>query len=220
MNKITPPPPLSGLCAITSDSICADSMRLVSSVEEAVSGGATIIQYRDKEASASVKKRQAHLLVRLCHQLGAYLVINDDAALAAEVGADGVHLGKTDGSVKEARSILGSKAIIGASCGPSLERAQAAADEGASYLAFGRFHASRTKPNAPEADFATLCQARQIFTLPLCVIGGITPANAGALIEAGADLIAAVEGVFGVRDVRAAAASYAALFKQCNRASD
>lgn len=212
MTEIASFEPLSGLCAITSESICADSMRLISAVEAAVAGGARIIQYRDKETPPLVRKRQARLLIGLCHQLGARLVINDDVRLAADTGADGVHLGKADGSIKEARNLLGSKAIIGASCGPSLERAQVAAAEGASYLAFGRFHASLTKPNAPQADLATLHQARSIFALPLCAIGGITPANAGPLIEAGADLIAAVDGVFNARDVRAAAASYAALF--------
>lgn len=220
MNNFTPSNPLSGLCAITSEAICADSMRLVSSVEAAVSGGAKIIQYRDKGGPPQVKKRQAHLLVGLCHQLGAYLIINDDPHMAAEVSADGVHLGKRDGSVEEARRLLGPKAIIGASCGPSLERAQTAAAEGASYLAFGRFHASLTKPDAPEAGLATLRRARQIFTLPLCAIGGITPEKAGVLIDAGANLIAAVEGVFGARDVRAAAASYVAVFNQSGRASD
>lgn len=219
MNKLASTEPLFGLCAITSESICADSMRLISSVEAAVAGGARVIQYRDKDASPSLRQRQARLLVGLCHQLGARLVINDDAHLAADVGADGVHLGEADGSIKKARSLLGPEAIVGASCGPSLKRARSAAAEGASYLAFGRFHASLTKPEAPNISLATLREARDLFTLPLCAIGGITPANAGPLIEAGVDLIAAVEGVFGARDVRAAAASYAALFKRRDPAS-
>lgn len=194
-------------------------MRLISSVEAAVAGGARIIQYRDKDASPSMRQRQARLLVGLCHQLGARLVINDDVHLAADVGADGVHLGEADGSIRKARILLGPEAIIGASCGPSLKRAQLAAAEGASYLAFGRFHASLTKPEAPEISLATLREARGLFALPLCAIGGITSTNAGPLIEAGADLVAAVEGVFGARDVRAAAASYAALFKCRDHAS-
>lgn len=203
---------LRGLYGITSESICADGMRLLASVEAAVLGGARILQYRDKRAPTDLRRRRARLLVGLCHRLGARLIVNDDPNLAQDVGADGVHLGATDPPIAAARRLLGPRAIIGASCGPSLERARTAADAGADYLAFGRFYPSRTKPQAPPAQAEILVAARSEFNLPLCAIGGITPANAAPLIAAGADLIATVEGLFGVIDVRGAAASYAKLF--------
>ncbi|MGH8444111.1 MAG: thiamine phosphate synthase, partial [Solimonas sp.] len=119
-----------------------------------------------------------------------------------------VHLGASDGSVAEARARLGPAAIVGATCGNSLERARAAAAAGADYVAFGRFFASKTKPDAPPAELATLTAARRELPLAICAIGGITPGNAAAVLAAGADLLAAVDGVFGAADVAAAARAY------------
>jgi thiamine-phosphate pyrophosphorylase len=105
---------------------------------------------------------------------------------------------------------LGPQAILGATCGDSLERARAAVAAGADYVAFGRLFPSRTKPDAPPAQLATLTAARHAVAVPICGIGGITPANAGAVRAAGAALIAAVDGVFGADDVAAAARAYVA----------
>ncbi|MDE2150494.1 MAG: thiamine phosphate synthase [Gammaproteobacteria bacterium] len=204
--------PLCGLYAITSAAVCVDGMRLLDSVEAAVLGGARLVQYRDKHSPPALMLRQARLLVGLCHRLGARLIVNDEPQLAAAAGADGVHLGGADAPVASARALLGPRAIIGASCGRSLDYARDAAAAGADYLAFGRFFASRTKPQAPQAAVEVLRDARVEFDRPLCAIGGITPANAAPLLAAGADLIAAVDGVFGAADVRAAAAAYAKLF--------
>lgn len=204
--------PLSGFYAITSESLCADGTRLIGGIEAAILGGARLIQYRDKQAPSALRRRQAVLLTNLCRRLGARLIINDDPQLAADIGADGVHLGKTDISIADARALLGAEAVVGVSCGASLERARQAAAQGASYLAFGRFHASLTKPDAPQAALSVLRMAREELRLPLCAIGGITPNNAAPLIAAGADLIAAVEGVFGTSNIRQAAEAYARLF--------
>ena len=122
---------LSGLYAVTSEAVCEDPQRLVSAVSAALAGGARLIQYRDKRASAEQREERAKRLLRLCHDAGAALIINDDTELALRSGADGVHLGASDGAIRNARLRLGPRAIIGRSCSGSLERAQAAAAEGA-----------------------------------------------------------------------------------------
>lgn len=203
---------LRGLYAITSETVCRSPGRLVAAVAEALGGGARLIQYRDKWNDAATRERNAHALRGLCHQLQALLIINDDPQLADAVDADGVHLGAADAPLAAARALLGADAIIGVSCSNSLERAHAAQAAGANYVAFGRFFASRTKPDAPAAEPALLLRARSELQLPICVIGGITPANAPPLLAAGADLVAAVEGVFGAADIEAAAREYSRLF--------
>lgn len=204
--------PLRGLYAITSEAICRSPDRLVAAAAEALAGGARLIQYRDKWHDAATRERNAHALRGLCHEFGALLIVNDDPALAEAVDADGVHVGASDASLAEARRRLGSRAIIGVSCANSLERARAAQAAGASYVAFGRFFDSSTKPDAPQADLALLRAARTEIQLPICVIGGLLPSNTGALIAAGADMAAAVEGVFGTADIEAAAREYSRLF--------
>lgn len=203
--------PLRGLYAITDAGLMPDRERLLASVQQAILGGARLIQYRDKSNDGERRLDEATALASLCRKLGARFIVNDDVRLAAESGADGVHLGQTDGDVLEARLWLGTDAIIGATCHASLELAEKATLAGASYLAFGRFFASRSKPGASGAPIPVLTEARR-FGLPLVAIGGVTPENGGQLLAAGADMLAAIHGVFGADDVLAAASRYAALF--------
>jgi len=212
--------PMRGLYAITSAELCAEPQRLLAGVAAALQGGASVIQYRDKHTTSTAQRdRNASALLRLCREAQARLIINDDIELAARIGADGVHLGASDPPLALARARLGAAAIIGASCGPSLQRGIDAVANGASYLAFGRFFASNTKPDAPQAALELLTQARAQFGdlgIPICAIGGVTPATAVGLIAAGADLVAAVEGVFGdprPGAIAAAARAYAELFE-------
>jgi thiamine-phosphate pyrophosphorylase len=204
--------PLRGLYAITSATLCREPRRLVGAVESALAGGARVIQYRDKEADAAQRRATAKALLGLCRDHHALFIVNDDVELALALGADGVHLGAGDLPLREARRRLGGLATIGVSCANVLERAVAAQDEGASYVAFGRFFPSTTKPTAPPAGLALLREARARLHVPICAIGGITPANARPLVEAGAGMVAAVEGVFGAVDIAAAARAYARLF--------
>lgn len=216
----TPARPLRGLYAITSAALCADPARLRAAVAAVLRGGAVLVQLRDKHSSPPARRANALALAALCHGHGARLIINDDVELAQDCGADGVHLGAADPPLAQARAALGPGAILGASCGPSLERARAAVAAGADYVAFGRFFASRTKPDAPQAETPLLAQARGQIRVPICVIGGLTPHNAGTLVAAGADLVAAVEGVFGDGEpaaVEAAARAYARLFDGISR---
>lgn len=209
---MTEPAPLRGLYAVTSAELCRQPARLGAAVAAALTGGAALIQYRDKESPAAEREALARELLVLCRARRARLIINDDVALAQRIGADGVHLGAGDLPLREARRRLGDAAVIGVSCANQLERAVAAQEGGASYVAFGRFFPSRTKPEAPPAELALLRAARAAVRLPICAIGGITPQNAPAVIAAGADLVAAVDGVFGALDVAGAARGYARLF--------
>lgn len=202
---------LSGLYVITDDQLSAE--HLLTHVRQALAGGTCLVQYRSKTGSEAVREHTARAVLELCREQRVPLLINDDVELAAKIGADGVHLGQDDGRVSAARNKLGSGAIIGVTCHASLELAHTAQDEGASYVAFGRFFSSNTKPEAPPAEPNILREAKATLNIPICAIGGITPDNAPMLIEAGADLLAVIHGVFGQTDVTAAARQYADLFQ-------
>lgn len=201
---------LRGLYGITDG---APLPRLLSSVEAAIRGGTRLIQYREKSSDTGRRRSEAQALLELCRGHGVLLIINDDVELAAAGGADGVHLGKDDGHVDAARVRLGPRAVIGVSCYDSLERATQAAHEGADYVAFGSFFASASKPAAVRAPLSLLKDARARLGIPLCAIGGITPENGGELVQAGAQMLAVIQGLFGAADVTAAAKGYAKLFQ-------
>ncbi|MDP9519181.1 thiamine phosphate synthase [Pseudomonas protegens] len=185
---------LRGLYAITDSQLLAG--KFLKYVEAALEGGVTLLQYRDKSDDQARRLREAETLLTLCERYKTRLIINDDAELAARIGA-GVHLGQSDGPLTPARALLGRQAIIGSTCHDQLPLAEQAAKEGASYVAFGRFFNSTTKPGAPTASLELLDQARASLHLPICVIGGITLENATPLVNHGADLLAVVHGLFG-----------------------
>lgn len=201
-----------GLYAITPTALCLDPPRLLADVACALRGGARLIQYRDKTDDHARRLSCARALRALCDRHRAKLIVNDDVDLALAAGAHGVHLGLDDMGLLEARARLGPDRVIGITCQDSLARARAASEGGADYLAFGAFFASQTKPDARHATMSLLQQARGLTSLPLCAIGGITPQNCAPLIESGADLVAAVDGVFGAKDIEAAARAYARRF--------
>jgi thiamine-phosphate pyrophosphorylase len=202
---------LRGLYAITDG---AKLPALVAAVESAIRGGAQLVQYRDKSADRHRRLDEGNALLELCHGHGVLLIINDDVVLATEVGADGVHLGRDDGRIEDARVRLGPRAVIGVSCYDSLERAVQAAHDGADYVAFGSFFGSVNKPTAVRAPLTLLVEARRRLDIPLCAIGGITPQNGAELVAAGADMLAAISGVFATADVELSAKAYSELFKQ------
>ena len=204
-------PPCQGLYAIT-DALLIPDDRLLDAVEQALSGGARLIQYRDKSVDAARRLAQARMLNALCQRYQVPLIINDDVELAAEVGAAGAHLGKDDPALTAARARLGENALIGASCYNRLDLALEAERAGANYVAFGAVFPSPTKPTEIRASIALLREARAALRIPIVAIGGITPDNAPLLLDVGADALAVVSGVFGQPDIRAAAARYAALF--------
>jgi thiamine-phosphate pyrophosphorylase len=201
-----------GLYAVTPDD--ADTLGLLAKVEAALAGGASLLQYRNKSAGAALRLVQARALLLLCRQYGVPLIINDDLELALALDAAGLHLGMEDGSLSHARGKLGPDKILGASCYDLLDRAAAAAREGASYLAFGSFFLSGVKPGAVRAPLSLLVRAKRELSLPVVAIGGITLDNAAQLIAAGADSVAVISAVFSAPDVGAAARRFRALFEE------
>ena len=208
------PPAISGLYAITPE--CADTESLVQQVRQALSGGVHLVQYRSKEGDVALRHEQANELLSLCRQFRVPLIINDDIRLADLTGADGVHLGKDDGSVREARLILGPDKIIGVSCYGDLQRAFDAEAHGANYVAFGSFFPSPTKPGATAAPLTLLHEAKCSLNIPIVAIGGISADNVTPLIEAGADAVAVISALFDSGDIGAAASRFAVLFEKSN----
>ncbi|MBE0494341.1 MAG: thiamine phosphate synthase [Thiomicrospira sp.] len=204
--------PTQGLYAIT-DPKLSPGLVVIKHVREALSGGARIIQYRDKTTPFAAQIDIAKQLKTLCQNHQAWLIINDSIDLAMACGADGVHLGKNDSNLIQAREALGDQAIIGLSCYNDLRLAQRMQDLGADYVAFGRFFPSKTKPHAPPADLTTLTQARAQLNIPIVAIGGITAHNASQLIQSGAHSVAVIQGVFAQSNIRQAATDIASLFK-------
>lgn len=201
-----------GLYAVTPD--IDDIALLIAKVEAAIAGGAQAIQYRNKTASQAQKRKQAALLSRVCDGRGALFIVNDDAALAREVGAAGVHIGEEDGTPEKVRARIGDAMLIGVSCYNDLARAKRLVAESADYVAFGSFYPSTTKPGARRAELPLLKRARTLG-VPVVAIGGISAANARVLIDAGADALAVSADVFAhddLGDVTRAAAAIAACF--------
>lgn len=204
---------LRGLYAIT-DSQLLQGGKLLPYVEAALKGGARLLQYRDKSNEDARRLREAEALRDLCLRHGAQLIINDDLELAARLGV-GLHLGQQDGSLSAARALLGPRAIIGATCHGQLALAEQAAADGASYLAFGRFFDSSTKPGAPPAAPELLEQARARFAQPLVAIGGVTLDNAPDLIRRGAAMVAVIHALFAAEhasEVERRARAFSQLF--------
>jgi thiamine-phosphate pyrophosphorylase len=204
---------LRGLYAITPNDCLLP--RLATLVDLALQGGVRLVQYRNKEASASLRRAQAAELLRICHARGARLIVNDDLGLALSVGADGVHLGREDvapGSIADVRAALGTDRLLGVSCYDDLAGAERAAAAGADYLAFGSVFASPTKPSAPPAPLELLGEARRRFGKPVVAIGGITVDNAASAISAGADMVAVITSLFDAMDISARARQFEQLF--------
>lgn len=185
----------SAIYAIT-DTKLMPGEQLFAKAEAALKAGIGCLQYREKNASPNEKQQRAERLLTLCRQYDTPLIINDDLELALSIGADGVHLGQSDGSLTDARRKLGVDKILGATCHASLELAQQAQDAGADYLAFGRFFPSATKPDAPPAPLELIAQAKARFQRPIVVIGGIDQSNAEIVFSQGADMIAVVNSLF------------------------
>ncbi len=199
---------IKGLYAVTPD--ITDTQSLCDMVTAALQGGASIVQYRNKQADAAFQRVQASALLPICRQFEVPLIINDDAALCKSLDADGVHLGGTDGDIAAARKLLGPEKIIGASCYNRLELGQQATKQGASYVAFGACFASSTKPNAAVASLGLFAQAKKL-NLPTVAIGGITLGNVHLIKQAGADAAAVINDLFGSKDIRNTATQFVQL---------
>lgn len=203
-------PTLAGLYAIT-DPLLLSGDRLLPACEQALRGGARILQYRDKPASPKERLTRGKALRALCLRYGALFIINDDITLAAETGADGVHLGQFDGGIQDAREQLGPQAIIGVTCHGSMTLADLAVKDGADYVAFGRFFPSQTKPHALPASLQVL---QHPLSIPKVAIGGVSHDNAPQLVRAGASALAVIHALFASNEIETSARQFATLFPE------
>jgi thiamine-phosphate pyrophosphorylase len=160
-------------------------------LEEALSGGpVAAFQFRVKGVDQHEAARLAEPLRRICEAREVAFIVNDDMGLAKRIGADGVHLGQSDGDPREARALLGPSAQIGITCHSSRHLAMEAGEAGADYVAFGAFFPTSTKETQHRPEPAILSWWSRLFEIPCVAIGGITPDNGRALVEAGADFLA------------------------------
>ena len=210
MKKMTEATRLRGLYAITPGELPGE--RLIEQVDAALRGGATLVQYRDKQRDVTQQAEIARALRVLCRQYGARLIVNDNLELALAVDADGLHLGGSDGDLAAARRALGTGKLLGASCYADFELARQAVAAGADYVAFGAVYPSPTKPQAVRAPHALFARCRAELNVASCAIGGITAANGAALVAAGADLLAVITDLFEANDIAARAGDFAQLF--------
>lgn len=187
--------------------------RLLERVEDALAGGVTCLQYRNKVKDYAELLEEGWRLRSLCAQHGVTFIVNDDLKLAAELRADGVHLGQEDGSVAEARRVLGREAVIGIST-HSVEEALQAEAEGADYIGFGAMFPTESKDVRYLPGPGALAEARKRVRIPMVAIGGISRDNACQVIDAGADAVAVISAVLSHREPGLAAAELALLFNR------
>jgi thiamine-phosphate pyrophosphorylase len=155
-----------------------------------------ILQYRRKLNDDNLKLLEAKKLQQLCIQLGVILIINDDVELCKQVDANGVHLGKNDIDIANAREVLGNNKIIGVSCYNDLDLAQKYQKLGVDYLAFGAVFPSTTKPNSTQCPLETITLAKQECSLPIIAIGGINFENKDKVLNSGADMVAMIHSLW------------------------
>lgn len=184
-----------GLYVITDEKLMR-RRDFIRKVAEAAAAGAGIIQLREKASSLRDRLELGKAAVRAAHRHGARLLINDDPVLAAELGADGVHIGRDDATVEEARALLGRRAIVGVSCYGDIGLALRMQQAGADYVSFGACFKSPTKPKEALVPLSVFAEARRRLKVPLVAIGGITPENAPLVYAAGANLVSVVSSVF------------------------
>jgi len=208
---------LRGLYAITPDG--ADTESLLARTRLCLEGGASIVQYRAKSLAPSAALEQARRIAQECRGAGALFIVNDSPDLALAAGADGVHLGREDADLREAR-IRMPRGVIGVSCYADPDRARAAAAAGADYVAVGSVFPSSTKPQAVRAPLDAIARAKAASGLPVAAIGGITASNAVRVVDAGADMLAVISALYDAADVRAAARSISRLFDVAQRSPD
>lgn len=203
-----------GVYLLTPDAAAHAWDTVLDAVARALAGGVGLVQYRNKSAAPHERAAQARAVQALARRQDALFIVNDDVALAAELDADGVHLGRDDGDLTAARARLPA-ALIGASCYDDLARAERAVAAGVDLLAFGSVAPSTTKPDAVRAPLQLLGDARTRWPAQrIIAIGGIDAGNIAAIAAAGAHAAAVISAIFGVADPAAASARLQAAFSQ------
>lgn len=185
---------LKGLYVIT-DEILTPHATIVEQVHRALEAGANVIQYRNKSASDEEAEPYCRKLLALCRTRNVPFILNDRAALAQRIGADGLHIGKDDTPLEEAGALF-DRGVIGVSCYGSIERAEMMQSRGADYVAFGSFFPSPTKPKAPVVPLDLLNAARETLDVPFCAIGGIDANNIARVAARKPDMICVIRAAF------------------------
>lgn len=192
------------LYAVTDRAWAENEDALLRQIEDAVDGGASIVQLREKHLDDDAFLKEAERFVALCRRKGAVSIINDNAEIALRAGADGVHIGQEDLEAGAARALLGPDKIIGVSA-HSVEEALRAQAAGADYLGVGAAFATGTKADAKPISRETIRAITAAVDIPVAAIGGITRENILALSGCGLDGAAVVSALFAQPDVKAAA---------------
>jgi hydroxymethylpyrimidine kinase / phosphomethylpyrimidine kinase / thiamine-phosphate diphosphorylase len=209
VNKAAQQPlPIAGIYLITDQ-----GDNLVERVRKALRGGVAVLQYRAKDKGNDVCREEGGELKQLCRSFGVAFIVNDDVKLAAQLDADGVHLGQDDDSVKAARKLLGAGRIIGKST-HNLDEALQAEQDGADYIGFGAMYPTGSKNVTHIAGTAGLAEIRERINIPVVAIGGITTSNACRVIDAGADALAVISSVLSSPRPDVAAAELKLLFNR------
>src|ERR671920_1489727 len=207
---IVPPPPRTEPCKLYLISVQDVGGAFPDRLKAALGAGpVAAFQLRVKDVDEHQLARLAEPLQRICADHGTAFIVNDSMALAKRLGADGVHLGQSDGDVREARALLGPAAQIGKTCHDSRHLAMEAGEAGADYVAFGAFYPTTTKPSEYRPDPSILTWWSTLFEIPCVAIGGITADNAKPLVDAGADFLAVCQAVWGQDDAAAAVKTFA-----------
>ena len=201
---------MKGLYLVTPD--WDDTEALIKATEMALTVGVGLLQYRHKTASGELRLEQASALLTLCRQHNVPFIVNDHIDLCIALDADGIHVGGTDASVAVVRTLIGKDKILGASCYGDFALAEQAQIAGASYVAFGGFYPSRVKKYEVSTPASIVSKAKAELTVPVCVIGGMTPENAKPLVKEGADMVAAISSVYSAADIATAVREFAVLF--------
>ncbi len=202
---------LTGLYVITDKKLIKRG-KFIETVEKSIKGGARIVQLREKDTPQNEILNLGRELLKLTRRYDVPLIINDSPELAKEIGADGVHLGGGDTSIKNARAILGDEIIIGVSCYNQIERGLNAVQNGADYVVFGTPYYTPTKPEREPTSIEVLKEAVYVISqIPIFAIGGITKENASEILGTGVDGIAVITSVFGSPDPENAARELATL---------
>ncbi len=187
---------------LITDEILLPRKIFLSRIKQACKAGIDLIQIREKKSDHYDRLEICRETVKLAHSFGAKIIINDDPLLAAACGADGVHIGKYDVGIKEARDILGQKAMIGVSCYGDVELAQRMQKSGADYVSFGNFFLSPTKPLEKIVPLDIISQAKRKLKIPVLAIGGINEKNFTQLIEKGADGVCCVSALLKTKEIK------------------
>lgn len=199
MKRVIPHPAIKGIYAITPDQ--SNSKILFKQVEACCVGGIDVLQYRSKTLSRKKRFEQAREIKSITDEYKIPLIINDDIDICIQLDAFGIHLGKDDESIKDARVALGANKYIGLSCYNEIDRVEMAIKNKADYVALGACFKTKTKPKAPIVSIKMIKMVTQKYSVPIVAIGGVTLDNISILKKNGIQCFALINSIFSSKDI-------------------